>query len=75
MKIYYTEEPGITEFDETKAKNAPVGRWGEKREKMKDPMTITLHIEIDREKYTKLQNKYQKTLADRIFTYFGFNNK
>lgn len=75
MKIWYLEEEGIKEFDEQRAKNAPNGRWAEKREKITDPMTITLHIEIDKKKYAKLQEKYKTSLAYRIFSYFGFKNK
>ena len=53
MKIYYWEEEGIAEFDEKKAMNSKSGRYGEKSEKIKDPITISMHIEIDRKKYQK----------------------
>ena len=72
MKIIYLEEDGIKEFDDTRLDTAPTGRWADKRERLKDPITITLHVEIDRGKYNKLKGKYKTSLHERIFSYFGF---
>lgn len=72
MKIFYLEEEGIKEFDESRRLTAKAGKWAEKREKITDPMTITLHVEIDRQKYMKLKEKYKTKLPDRIFSFFGF---
>lgn len=62
MKISYLET-----YDNEKIYE----RTGETQETIKNPITITVNIEIDKKKYEKLQAKYSNSLADRIFTYFG----
>ena len=70
MKIVYIEEEGTREFQGSE--NYIFKRWGEKREKISNPMTISVHIEIDKAKYEKLQDKFKTQLPDRIFSFFGF---
>lgn len=72
MKIIYLEEEGIKTFEENRIETARYRQWAEKRERLKEPITITLHVEIDKEKYTRLKEKYRTSLPERIFTYFGF---
>ena len=72
MRIKYLEEHGSKEFITNRPDNAIFYRWAEKSEKIADPITITVQIEIDKTKYEKLQNKYQKHLSNRIFSYLGF---
>lgn len=72
MKIIYIEEKGIKSFNETPSENCLFKRWGEKREKINNPITITLHVEIDEVKYEKLKDKFKTQLPDRIFSFFGF---